>query len=110
MLGLPTGTDEDLDGIVDICRKLKWLYYQKRHKRGLNISVSCAVFIPKPCTPFQWEQQIDLAEMHRRQIYLKEGLKSVKGVSFSYHGAETSVLEGALARGDEKLSYVIERA
>ena len=110
MLGLPTETDEDLDGIVEICKKLKWLYYQKRHKRGLNISVSCAVFIPKPSTPFQWEQQISLEEMHRRQAHLREGLRAVKGVSFSYHGAETSVLEGALARGDEKLSYVIEKA
>ena len=110
MLGLPTETDEDLDGIVEICKKLKWLYYQKRHQRGLNISVSCAVFIPKPCTPFQWEAQIDLGEMHRRQTYLREKLREVKGVNFSYHGAETSVLEGALARGDEKLSYVIERA
>jgi len=110
MLGLPTETDEDLDGIVEICKKLKWLYYQKRHKRGLNISVSCAVFIPKPSTPFQWEEQISLEEMHRRQTHLREGLRAVKGVSFSYHGAETSVLEGALARGDEKLSKVIERA
>ncbi len=110
MMGLPTETDEDLDGIVEICKKLKWLYYQKRHKRGLNISVSCAVFIPKPCTPFQWEAQISLEEMHRRQMYLRERLRAVKGVSFSYHGAETSVLEGALARGDEKLSYVVEKA
>lgn len=110
MMGLPTETDEDLDGIVEICKKLKWLYYQKRHKRGLNISVSCAVFIPKPCTPFQWEAQISLEEMHRRQTYLRGRLREVKGVSFSYHGAETSVLEGALARGDEKLSAVIEKA
>ena len=43
-------------------------------------------------------------------MYLREKLRQVKGVSFSYHGAETSVLEGALARGDKKLSAVIERA
>lgn len=110
MMGLPTETLEDLDGIVEICKKLKWLYYQKRHKRGLNISVSCAVFIPKPCTPFEWEAQISLEEMHERQMYLRSKLREVKGVSFSYHGAETSVLEGALARGDSKLAAVIERA
>ncbi len=110
MLGLPTETDEDLKGIADICRRLKSLYFQKRNKKGLNISVSCAVFIPKPCTPFQWEAQISLSEMLRRQNYLRSLLREIKGVSFSWHGAESSVLEAALARGDRKQSYVIERA
>ncbi len=110
MMGLPTETDEDIAGIAEICKKLKSLYWQKRSKRGLNISVSCAVFIPKPCTPFQWEAQISYEEMLRRQNYLRGLLREIKGVTFSWHGAETSVLEAALARGDRKLSYVIENA
>ena len=110
MMGLPTETDEDIAGIAEICRRLKRLYMEKRHKRGLNISVSCAVFIPKPCTPFQWEEQISFEEMKRRQFYLRGLLREIKGVSFSWHGAETSVLEAALARGDGRLSYVIEDA
>lgn len=110
MMGLPTETDEDIAGIAEICKRLKKMYYQKRNKRGLNISVSCAVFIPKPCTPFQWEAQISMDEMLRRQNYLRGLLREIKGVSFSWHGAESSVLEAALARGDRKLSYVVERA
>lgn len=110
MMGLPTETDEDIEGIAQICRKLKDMYYSTRHKRGLNISVSCAVFIPKPCTPFQWEAQISYEEMLRRQNYLRGLLREIKGVNFSWHGAETSVLEAALARGDRKLSAVIQRA
>ena len=110
MMGLPTETDEDIAGIAEICRRLKSLYYQKRHKRGLNISVSCAVFIPKPCTPFQWEAQIDFEEMLRRQKLLRGLLREIKGVTFSWHGAETSLLEAALARGDRRQSALIERA
>lgn len=110
MMGLPTETDEDIAGIAEICKRLKGLYYLKRHKRGLNISVSCAVFIPKPCTPFQWEAQISFEEMLRRQNYLRGLLREIKGVSYSWHGAETSVLEAALARGDRRLGKVIERA
>lgn len=110
MLGLPTETDEDIEGIAKICRRLKDLYYQKRHKRGLNISVSCAVFIPKPCTPFQWEEQILFEEMLRRQNYLRALLREIKGVNFSWHGAETSVLEAALARGDKRQARVLVRA
>ena len=110
MLGLPTETDEDIAGIAEICKKLKNLYYLKRRKRGLNISVSCAVFIPKPCTPFQWEAQISFDEMLRRQQYLRGLLREIKGVSFSWHGAETSVLEAALARGDRRQSALLIRA
>ena len=110
MMGLPTETDEDIAGIAEICKRLKGLYYLKRRKRGLNISVSCAVFIPKPCTPFQWEEQISMEEMLRRQNYLRGLLREIKGVSFSWHGAETSVLEAALARGDRRQSALIEAA
>ena len=110
MLGLPTETDEDILGIAEICRRLKKLYFEIRHKKNLNISVSCAVFIPKPSTPFQWEEQISLDEMLRRQSLLRKALREIKGVSFSWHGAETSVLEVALARGDKRLAPVIVRA
>ncbi len=110
MIGLPTETDEDLKGIADICNHLRSLYISIRHKKSITISVSCAVFIPKPSTPFQWEQQITMEEMHRKQTYLRELLREIKGVKFSYHGAESSKLEGALARGDRKLSNVIVEA
>ena len=110
MLGLPTETDEDIAGVAAICARLRELYFNTRGKRGPNISVSCAVFIPKPCTPFQWERQITFEEMLRKQNYLRGLLRRIKGVSFSWHGAESSVLEAALARGDRRLSRVIERA
>jgi len=110
MLGLPTETNEDLEGIAQICKKLKWLYYQRRGHKGLNISVSCAVFIPKPGSPFQWEEQISFDEMLKRQSYLRGLLRQIKGVTFSWHGAESSILESALARGDKKLGAVIETA
>lgn len=110
MLGLPTETDEDIAGIAAICARLRELYFKTRGKRGPNISVSCAVLIPKPCTPFQWERQITFEEMLRKQNYLRGLLRRIKGVSFSWHGAESSVLEAALARGDRRLSRVIERA
>jgi radical SAM family uncharacterized protein len=110
MMGLPTETDEDLDGIAAICRRLRDIYFSIRGKKHLNISVSCSVFIPKPCTPFEREAQIDIAEMLRRQNYVRRQLKDIKGVSFSWHGAESSKLECALARGDKKLSRVLVRA
>ncbi len=109
MLGLPTETDEDLMGIVELVRNIRRLYFES-HKGGVNITVSCSVFIPKPGTPFQWEEQIDIPEMRRRQFLLKDELRKVKGVSFHYHDRETSELEAIFARGDRALSALIELA
>lgn len=109
MMGLPTETDEDIMGIVSLVKRIKQLY-GKYGKGFLTINVSCAVFIPKPGTPFQWEPQITMEEMQRRQYMLKDELRQIRGVSFHYHDRETSELEAILARGDRRLSKVVELA
>ena len=109
MLGLPTETDEDLLGIADLVRLIRSIYYEN-HRGAINISVSCSVFIPKPGTPFQWEAQIDIPEMRRRQFLVKDELRKIKGASFHYHDRETSELEAIFARGDRDLADLIELA
>ena len=108
MMGLPTETDEDLEGIAYVVKKIRWIFSSMR-KGALNISVSCAVFVPKPLTPFQWVPQISLEEMERRQNFLREKLK-IKNVAFHYHDGKTSFLEAVFARGDRNLAKVIEKA
>lgn len=109
MIGLPTETDEDLQGIVDMVHLVKDLHRQYGKSKLINIIVSTAVFIPKPLTPFQWERQITIEEMKHKQDFLKEKLR-IKNVKYSWHGAESSVIEALLARGDESLAPVIEEA
>ena len=109
MIGLPTETEEDLKGIVDIVRLVRRLHAEYGKSRIINITVSTAVFIPKPLTPFQWEAQIPIEEMYAKQDYLKRELK-MKNVRYSWHDAKASVIEAALARGDRRQSAVIERA
>lgn len=109
MIGLPTETDEDLQGIVDIVYLVKDLHRQYGKSKLINIVVSTAIFIPKPLTPFQWERQITIEEMKHKQDFLKEKLR-IKNVKYSWHGAESSVIEALLARGDESLAPVIEEA
>lgn len=110
MLGLPTETDEDILAIADIVRKIKYIYKEVTGRRDLNINVSAAMFIPKAVTPFQWAEQISSEEMYRKQNILKKELFPIKGVHYSWHGAEISVLEGIFARGDRQLSKLIEEA
>jgi radical SAM family uncharacterized protein len=113
MLGLPTETDEDVDGIADLARKVSQCYFsQPKEKRapGLRITVSASVFVPKPITPFEWCAQLDMVAVIERQQRLKKALLSVKGVDFKYHSPDVSFMEAAFARGDRRLGLVIEKA
>ncbi len=112
MLGLPTETDEDLKGIADLGQKIVDTYYSlptKPKGKSVSVSISVSTFVPKPFTPFQFEPQITMEEICRRQEYLKSCIKTRK-ISLSYHDAPTSFLEGVLARGDRRLGAVIEKA
>ncbi|MDC0357262.1 TIGR03960 family B12-binding radical SAM protein [Oligoflexia bacterium] len=102
MIGLPTETDADIEGIVNLAAQIK------KVSRG-SITISVSTFVPKPHTPFQWAEQIPSAEVHRRQALLHDGLKQLR-VGFKYHQAESTFLEGIFARGDRRLGAVILKA
>ncbi|MCB0323063.1 MAG: TIGR03960 family B12-binding radical SAM protein [Bdellovibrionales bacterium] len=105
MLGLPTETDEDLQGIVDIAGRIRAL----PDARGKDITVSVSTLVPKPHTPFQWSEQISAQETIRRQRLLADGLRRIK-VNFRYHDHFSSFLEGIFCRGGREIAPVIERA
>jgi len=113
MLGLPTETDEDVLGIADLARKVREAYFsvsKERRSPGLRITVSTAVFVPKPHTPFQWAAQLEQGEIIRRQQLLRDAIGRLKGVEYKYHASDLSVLEAAFALGDRRLAAVLERA
>ena len=111
MLGLPTETDEDVLGIAELVYKiiLKWKECGTAKKRGLRIHVATAFFVPKPHTPFQWEQQITMEEYLRRCKLLKSHFYS-KSIDYNYHTPEISRLESVMARGDRRIAPVIAEA
>lgn len=112
MIGLPTETDEDLDGICDLAEKIMRIaYVENGNKRGrFNVSVSVSNFVPKPDTPFMWCAQDTLEEFSRKHFYLKDKLKKIKGVTFRYHGTFASHLEVLFARGDRRLCDILIEA
>lgn len=109
MLGLPTETDEDVLGIAVLVEKIirVWRENAVNKKRGLKVHVATAYFVPKPHTPFQWEQQISPEEYLRRARLLKSHFYS-KAVDYDYHAPDLSRLEAVLARGDRRLGAVLE--
>ena len=112
MMGLPTETLDDIKGIADLAQKVVDTFYRNPNKqkgKGVQVSVSCASFVPKPFTPFQWEPQDTMESLTEKQKHLLSSTTSRK-ITISYHQSETSVLEGVFARGDRRLGEVIYKA
>lgn len=109
MLGLPTETDEDVLGIADVAARVMhaWRESAPNKQRGVRITVSTSYFVPKPHTAFQWEPQITREEYERRVQLLRENM-TTKTVTYNWHDGQTSFIEAVLARGDRRLSNVLE--
>lgn len=107
MMGLPTETEEDLRGILEIINRASSA--ARRYKRRGEISVSLAGYVPKAHTPFQWEPQADRLSLRERGRWVKGQIKSRK-ISLAYHEPDQTFLEGVFARGDGKLADAIEEA
>ncbi|MDR3332387.1 MAG: radical SAM protein [Synergistaceae bacterium] len=103
MMGLPTETESDLDGVLRISEEA--VAIARRNKRRGEISVSLAGFVPKAHTPFQWESQATREELRERGRYVKGRVKSKK-ISLSYHEPDQTFLEGVYARGDARIGEV----
>ncbi|MDR0531724.1 MAG: TIGR03960 family B12-binding radical SAM protein [Oscillospiraceae bacterium] len=112
MLGLPTETEDDIRGIARLSQAVVDEFYRNPNKpkgKGVQVSVSVASFVPKPFTPFQWEPMASREEIRAKQALLRSCVTSRK-ISVSTHDCETSLLEGAFARGDRRLADVLELA
>ncbi len=116
MMGLPTETEEDMRGIAHLCEKVAMHYYKldSQYRNGrVSVGASCSFFVPKPFTPFQWASMCEVEEYNRRAHLVNDEFKAQhnrRSLSFKYHDAKTTVLEGILARGDRRIADVIYSA
>ena len=112
MVGLPTETDDDIKGIASLAQRA---YDRAKaavppEQRGsVRMSVSCAVFVPKAQTPFQWDGQISPEETLRRVGLLKRSVK-YKAVDVHYHDPATSFVEAVMSRGGREVADWVEAA
>ena len=103
MVGLPTETEEDLEGIVSLCNRVAAV--GKRLK--VNASIGC--FVPKPFTPFQWVPFAGVEALHEKIGYLKRTLRN-RSVDLRWQDPEVSWLEAVLSRGDRATGRAIIEA
>lgn len=113
MMGLPTETEEDIEGIAILSDMIARKYYElSREERNgkVNIVASSSFFVPKPFTPFQWSRMDTKEEYLGKQRILRNKINEQlnrKSIKYNWHEADLSELEGALARGDRRINKVI---
>ena len=109
MIGLPTETYDDLDGIAKLAYDVIDTYrdvHNGKLKRNFSVTVSTSTFVPKPFTPFQWHGQDTTEQVVEKQRHLVKKLKN-KDIKYNYHDSKTSLMEAVVARGDRRIGKVI---
>ncbi|MBM4146164.1 MAG: radical SAM protein [Nitrospira sp.] len=102
MVGLPTETGEDIEGIIDLVNKIRTV----SAKRYITLSIS--TFVPKPFTPFQWHPMENPAVIKERFGIIKKGLSHVKGIKVFHDVPKYAYMQGLFSMGDRRISEVIE--
>ncbi len=102
MIGLPTETDQDSDGIIELAKKVRALSTQG----GIVLSVS--TFVPKPFTPFQWHPMMPLEPVKRKIRLIKKSLET-KGIKVFHDVPKFAHMQGLFSLGDRRVFPVIER-
>ena len=106
LTGLPSETDEDTLGIVELARNC--LEIGRRHVKGASVKASVGGFVPKPFTPFQWFGQNTAEELSRKINLLRDASRRNKALQLTWHDPKATLIEGLASRGDRRLGPVIE--
>ncbi|MBW3536479.1 MAG: TIGR03960 family B12-binding radical SAM protein [Actinobacteria bacterium] len=106
MIGLPTETMEDVEGIATLARNCAEL--GRKHTKKVSVTASVGGFVPKPQTPFQWYGQDTVADLKSKVNRLRDVTKRDRGVNLRWHDPEATLAEGIASRGDRRLGTVIE--
>lgn len=106
MIGLPTETDEDIEELVNIVKKMK--VQIKELKSPFEITISTSTFIPKAHTPFEDVKRADKKVLEKRLNYLKKTFHKM-GVKFRPSSVEWDIIQSILSRFDTSLAdFLIE--
>ncbi|AWZ48830.1 TIGR03960 family B12-binding radical SAM protein [Hathewaya limosa] len=112
MVGLPNETMEDVLGIADLGEKVVDQYFnlpKNERKRGLKVTISTSIFVPKPFTPFQWAPQERMESVKEKIGQLNSKIKS-RSICYNWHESPVSFMEAVFARGDRRVCDVLLKA
>lgn len=112
IIGLPYENIEDCEAIGELAQKIADEYFavpKNVRRKGLKITVSTSILVPKPFTPFQWAKMTPIDDVSDKIDAVKRSIKS-RSITYNYHSQTTSFMEAVFARGDRRISEVLIKA
>lgn len=106
MVGLPTETETDLEGIVNLLGEVVNLAKRAGRKK---INVSLSPFVPKTNTPFQWEAFNSIDQLDEKIKFIRDSI-SYRNLDISWRSPEVALIEAVMARGDRRVGAVVYHA
>lgn len=112
MIGLPYEEIEDCKAIGELANKIQSQYFsvpKEVRNKGLRVTVSTSIFIPKPFTPFQWTPMVRGNKVNEKINAVRDSINS-RSIYYNYHSEKTAYMEALFARGDRRIGEVLIKA
>ncbi|MBW1730351.1 MAG: radical SAM protein [Deltaproteobacteria bacterium] len=109
IIGLPTETREDVEGIVDLAKVIKHHMVKIGAPKGrvghIRLSVNC--FVPKPFTPFQWLPMDPVESLKEKQRWLQKMIAKEGGIRITYDVPKWAYVQTLLSVGDRRVAKIL---
>ena len=112
MIGLPAETSDDIQEIIDLCKKIKQIFLKSSRKKGRigEITVSLNSFVPKPVTPFQWAGMDKINSLKKKIKHIKNSLKKIPNLRLNHDVPRHAYIQALLSKGDRQVSQILSLA
>ncbi len=109
MIGLPTETQEDVEAILVLSKKIKHVVDKitKLQRYVIQIKLSVASFVPKPWTPFQWASFTKRDVLKKRLSWLRKKISKSPNMQLTSDLPKWAYLQALIARGDRRLKPLL---
>jgi radical SAM superfamily enzyme YgiQ (UPF0313 family) len=111
MIGQPTETSQDIQGIIDQAKAARHRILEKRRDPTslAELTVGVSSFVPKPWTAFQWCAMAEVRDLDEKIKHLRRELRRV-GIRFTHDVPKWAYLQAVLARGDRHVAGLLQFA
>ncbi len=110
LIGLPTETQDDIDGMLELVGKIREVWLSEGRKRGRlgNLTLSVNPFIPKPFTPLQWSPMEGEKSLEKKIRQIRSTVARMPNTEVIFESLRSAVLQAFLSRGDRRVAQVLQ--
>jgi len=109
MIGLPTETEADIEGIIVLTRRIRHhaLQISKGKQPFKRIILSINQFIPKSSTPFQWHPLEDIRIVRKKLQRIERVLHREGSVKVLHDLPKWNYIQTLLSLGDRRVGQIL---